>query len=398
MTELNASPDNISEQTQSELEQRVTILETAQLDPDFVFKDFWAYARITNEKIRSSKFLDPEWLAALRKRVDAACERVKNYQDERNAAIDRISGIKRKYIEEKITTAKDLIDKDNNKSQNLLRDILPLLKDDWKDAGKELGLSEQELSVKMNKDDHDACWLYWRQVNDQCFIHYREIKQNNFIRLRNELYALADVVNNAEPFDAITAIKEFQKSIKGIVLEKTDWDEVRTELNNLWERADQRFKTFKSQLNQQRLERKKKLNQRLEHWRIRQEANIQKFNDIISRNFDVITKIESHIEKLQRDLTYARNPDFKTKIERWIKEQQDKINDIQKTNRELNQKIAAIEKKIEQVDAGADPYAVRPENNHTQLNESQVETTNNIPHETTSEIISPLNENHETES
>ncbi len=397
MTEQNASPENITEQTQSELEQRVLVLENAQLDADFVFKDFWAYAKSTNEKIRSSKFLEPELLAELRERVDAACERVKAFQDERSAAIDRISNTKRKFIEEKVTTAKDLIESDNNKSQILLREILPLLKDEWGEKGKELGLDEQHLSVKMNKDDHDACWHFWRQVNDQCFIFYREIKQNNFIRLRNELYALADVVNNAEPFDALNAIKEFQKNIKGTVLEKTDWEEVRTEINNLWERADQRFKTFKSQRNQQRIERKKKMNQRFEHWRVRQEANIQKFNDLISRNFDVVTKIENHIEKLQRDLTNARNPDFKQKIEGWIKEQQEKAADIQKTNRELNQKIASIEKKIEQVDAGADPFADKHDHHQTAENNAAQNIESSLEDETSTDPTSNHNSNNETE-
>lgn len=397
MTEINDSTENISEQTQQELEQRVAVLENVLLDNSIVFKEYWAYAKSTNERIRSSKFLEPEYLSALRARVDAACERVKQFQDEFNAAIDKISAIKRKYIEEKIQEAKDIIDSDNNKSQHILRDILPLLKDDWGDRIKELGLNEDQFSIKMNKDDHDACWLYWRQVNDQCFIHYREIKQNNFIRVRNELYALADVVNNAEPFDALNAIKEFQKSIKGIVLEKTDWEEVRTELNNLWERADQRFKTYKSQKNQNRIERLKKLDKRRDNWRVRQETNIQKFNDLISKNFDVITKIENHVEKLQNDLLHARNESFKAKLETWIKEQQEKIADIQKTNRDLNQKIAAIEKKIERVEEGEDPYNEKQENGQS---ESTVEATETIDpiSETIDELPTSSNSENETQS
>ncbi len=397
MTETNGSTENISEQTQQELEQRITVLETVLLDNSIVFKEYWAYAKSTNEKIRSSKFLEPEYLSALRARVDAACERVKQFQDEFNAAIDKVSAIKRKYIDEQIQHAKDIIDTDNNKSQSLLRDLLTLLKDEWGEKIKELGLSEDQYSIKMNKDDHDACWLFWRQVNDQCFIYYREIKQNNFIRVRNELYALADVVNNAEPFDALNAIKEFQKSIKGIVLEKTDWDEVRTELNNLWERADQRFKTYKSQKNQERIDRRKKLDKRLDNWRVRQETNIQKFNDLISKNFDVITKIENHVEKLQNDLLHARNESFKAKLETWIKEQLEKIADIQKTNRELNQKIAAVEKKMERIEAGEDPYNEKPENGHS---ESPVENPeqNNHPGETEDVIINPSTNENETQS
>lgn len=395
----HSKPLNIKEQSLSELEQRVSILENAQLDADFVFKDFWAYAKATNEKIRSAKFLEVEDLAALRQRVDAACDRVKAFQDERNAAMDRISAIKRKFIEDKITKAKELIETDNNKSQNLLREILHFLKDEWGDKIKELNLDPMDQQVKMNKDDQEACWEFWRQVSDQCFVYYREIKQNNFIRLRNELYALADVVNNAEPLDAINAIKEFQKNLKGIALEKNDWEEIRTEINNLWERADQRFKAFKSLRNQQRIERRKKMSQRLEHWRIRQEANIQKFNDLISRNFDVITKIENHIEKLQRDLAGARSADFKLKIESWIKEQQEKVADIQKTNRELNQKIASIEKKIERVEAGEDPFADKPDNNAVSDNSIENKFENHIGEQADSEsLINPAPDNHESHS
>jgi hypothetical protein len=383
MTEVNNGAENISEQTQQDLDARVVVLETVQLDNTIVFKDYWAYARLTNEKIRSSKFLDPEYLAQLRERVDAACERVKQYQDDYNSALDKVSAIKRKYIEEKIQSAKDIIESDNNKSQTALRELLSLLKDEWGEKIKELGLTEDQYAIKMNKDDHDACWLFWRQVNDQCFIYYREIKQNNFIRLRNELYALADVVNNVEPFDALNAIKEFQKSIKGVVLEKTDWEEVRAELNSLWERADQRFKTFKSQRNQDRLERRKKLDKRRDNWRVRQEANIQKFNDLISKNFDVIIKIENHLEKLQNDLINARNESFKSKLETWIKEQQSKIADIQKANRELNQKIASIEKKIERVEAGEDPYADKESAAHANADELNHLPNQHTEHEST---------------
>jgi hypothetical protein len=370
MTEVNNGAENISEQTQQDLDARVVVLETVQLDNTIVFKDYWAYARLTNEKIRSSKFLDPEYLAQLRERVDAACERVKQYQDDYNSALDKVSAIKRKYIEEKIQSAKDIIESDNNKSQTALRELLSLLKDEWGEKIKELGLTEDQYGIKMNKDDHDACWLFWRQVNDQCFIYYREIKQNNFIRLRNELYALADVVNNAEPFDALNAIKEFQKSIKGVVLEKTDWEEVRAELNSLWERAD-------------RLERRKKLDKRRDNWRVRQEANIQKFNDLISKNFDVIIKIENHLEKLQNDLINARNESFKSKLETWIKEQQSKIADIQKANRELNQKIASIEKKIERVEAGEDPYADKESAAHANADELNHLPNQHTEHEST---------------
>ncbi len=396
MTEQQANPENISEQTQQELEQRTVVLENAPLDASFDFKEFWAYTKATNERIRSSKFLDPEILAGLRSRVDAACERVKQYQDTRSAFVDGVSALKRKYIEERISRAKEIIESDNNKSQLLLREILPLLKDEWKKTMPDLSLTDDEVNIKMNKDDREACWLYWRQVNDQCFIFHRELKQNNFIRLRNELYALADIVNNAEPLDALTAIKEFQKTLKGTVMEKSDWDEVRAEVNSLWERADQRFKTFKSQRSQDRIERRKKMDKHREHWRVRQETNIQKFNDLISKNFDVITKIENHIEKLQGDLLRARNNDFKAKIETWINEQQDKIADIQKANRELNQKIASVEEKMERVAAGEDPYADKQANravkNSTPIQENNLSSDASID----SSLTNAPNENNET--
>jgi hypothetical protein len=166
-------------------------------------------------------------------------------------------------------------------------------------------------------------------------------------------------------------------------LEKTDWEEVRAELNSLWERADQRFKTFKSQRNQDRLERRKKLDKRRDNWRVRQEANIQKFNDLISKNFDVIIKIENHLEKLQNDLINARNESFKSKLETWIKEQQSKIADIQKANRELNQKIASIEKKIERVEAGEDPYADKESAAHANADELNHLPNQHTEHEST---------------
>jgi len=340
---------NITEQALTQLEQKVTALENVNYEGLTTFKQFWADAKDLNELIRSFRFLDADALAPYRQRVDAACEKVKAHQDTLSQKSEKVSQTKRAYIEAKIQEAKELIPTDNQKSQRVLREALACLKDDWSGA-KDLQLDEKERNVRMTRDDHDASWLLWKQVNEECFVHFKEQKQNNYIAISNDVFALGETVENADPRDALDAIKEFQKKLKGLVLEKTDWEELRLTLNKYWERADQRFKTLKGQMKEGRMKRATHMEKRIEFWKVRQEANIQKFNELISKNFDVITRIEQHTEKLQGDLEAARSEQFKTKVEGWIKEQQDKVAAIQKANRELNEKIADIESKMSKVD------------------------------------------------
>ncbi len=350
--ETEATPSNapnITEQALTQLEQKVTALENVTYETLTTFKQFWADAKDLNELIRSSRFIDAEILAPYRQRVDAVCEKVKAHQDSISQKSEKVSQTKRAYIEGKIQQAKELIPTDNQKSQRVLREALACLKDDWS-AAKDLQLDEKEMGVRMTRDDHDASWLLWKQVNEECFVHFKEQKQNNYIAISNDVYTLGETVENADPRDALEAIKEFQKKLKGLVLEKTDWEELRLTLNKYWERADERFKALKGQMKEGRMRRATHMEKRIEFWKTRQEANIQKFNELISKNFDVITRIEQHTEKLQGDLEAARSEQFKEKVSGWIKEQQDKIAAIQKANRELNEKIADIESKMERVD------------------------------------------------
>jgi len=349
MNEQQSTPANISEQAVAQLEEKVAALEAVDFEGLTTFKNFWGDAKSANELIHSSRFLDTDVLNGFRQRVDAVCEKVKAHQDVLSQKSEQVSQTKRAYLEAKVQQAKEMLATDNAKAQKMLRDALACLKDDWSNA-KDLQLEEGQLGVRMNRDDHDACWLLWKQVNEECFVYFKEQKQNNYIAISNEVYTLGETVENADPRDALDAIKEFQKKLKGLVLEKGDWEELRLTLNKYWERADQRFKAVKSQYQQGRMNRNAHMAVRVEHWKTRQDANIQKFNELISKNFDVITRIEQHMEKLQGDLQAARSEQFKEKVSGWIKEQQDKIAAIQKANRELNEKIADIESKMSKVE------------------------------------------------
>lgn len=375
-SETHTTPANISEQAVAHLEEKVAALEAVNYEGLTTFKNFWADAKSANELLHSSRFLDADILSAFRARVDAVCEKVKAHQDTLSQKSEQVSQAKRAYIEGKVQQAKEMLQTDNAKAQKLLRDALACLKDDWSNA-KDLQLEEGQINVRMNRDDHDACWLLWKQVNEECFVHFKEQKQNNYIAISNDVYTLGETVENADPRDALDAIKEFQKKLKGLVLEKTDWEELRTTLNKYWERADQRFKAMKSQFQQGRMHRKEQMERRVEHWKTRQEANIQKFNELISKNFDVITRIEQHMEKLQGDLLAARSEQFKEKVSGWIKEQQEKIAAIQKANRELNEKIADIESKVATVEVEGLPD--RPEherrNNKNRKDKPQQDAT-----------------------
>lgn len=392
VSEQHSTPVNISEQAVAKLEEKVTALEAVNYEGLTSFKNFWAEAKSANELLHSSRFLDAEVLSGFRSRVDAVCEKVKAHQDTLSQKSEQVSQAKRAHIEGKVQQAKELLPTDNAKAQKLLRDALACLKDDWSNA-KDIQLEEGQIGVRMNRDDHDACWLLWKQVNEECFVHFKEQKQNNYIAISNDVYTLGETVENADPRDALDAIKEFQKKLKGLVLEKTDWEELRTTLNKYWERADQRFKAMKSQFQQGRMHRKEQMERRVEHWKTRQEANIQKFNELISKNFDVITRIEQHMEKLQGDLLAARSEQFKEKVSGWIKEQQEKIAAIQKANRELNEKIADIENKVVKVEEEGLPDRPEHERRKGKANKAQDATASTDSNETSNENSSSTDVN-----
>ena len=103
------------------------------------------------------------------------------------------------------------------------------------------------------------------------------------------------------------------------------------------------------------------------------------------------------------DLAAARSEQFKTKVEGWIKEQEEKVGAIQKANRELNEKIADIEDKIKHAEEEGlperdDRNRNKKQSSQTDANGDEIKNENESSEETESEVGQDVIETPDSES
>jgi uncharacterized protein YaaN involved in tellurite resistance len=76
------------------------------------------------------------------------------------------------------------------------------------------------------------------------------------------------------------------------------------------------------------------------------ENHVERWTELYEKNEDVVAKLEQQIEECEEMESNAKSDDFAERVRGWIDEKMAKIRDIQRTNRELEEKIRSAKSKL----------------------------------------------------
>lgn len=118
----------------------------------------------------------------------------------------------------------------------------------------------------------------------------------------------------------------------------------RDDREHLWDwfqRLCDKARYFQEQIDEDR-------ERRQSEWRDRMHDKLDRLRELINKNEDVIERLDQQIAHCEDLRDNARTGDFADEVGGWIDEKERKKEDILQTNQELWDKIAEIERKLEQ--------------------------------------------------
>jgi hypothetical protein len=206
------------------------------------------------------------------------------------------------------------------KANDMLQEVLEMMKD---------------KSERMLHEDHEVCWQRWLEVKETAKWKRKEISDFNYGHFKNEAYKAKGWAEEL-PKDATQQVKDVQQAMKGRTMERWQYDEINTVLDEAWTIASAAFR------------------RRRQEWERRHEEGQQKMRDAKARRLEAIEyrqgKISDRqyqIDKCRSMLCDARSDDFRRRVEGWIEEHYDKIREIEDQIRDLENAVRDIDSKLD---------------------------------------------------
>lgn len=259
---------------------------------------------------------------SIRSKVDALCQKAKSIQESQ----DNDSRVKREVVESKISEARRRAAGDAadlRKARELLNEGLEWMKNGWEGFNWTTQLTSLSAG-KMNRRDHDECWKQWREVNEAVRDRYRELRDLNYDSFRSEAL---EASGNAEtdPKLAKEQVKAIQQRMRGAVMSKEQFNDVRHILENVWSRATDATK------------------KRHQEWRERKLGQVPRKRELIERSEDLISRLEAQIEDCRQMEANARTDEYAEMVRGWIEEKYEIIESKRRFIEELERQIEEIE-------------------------------------------------------
>lgn len=309
---------------------------------DSRYREFWDHARQISEMINTVTPLPENERDQLRGRYNRICSEIKKKQDqEREIRIVQSKKV-REVILAKVHEARNRAesDPDNisslNAAQSLLSEALKWLKNGGQTSETSGEESENQLAgSSLLRDDRQMCWDKWREANDLVFSRRQIIWDQNYENVAPGTKEALEEADEGDPFQALDKVKEVQSRLKGTPLSKTQREELRDTLNSAWEIAI-------GKVNAIRDEKKRKY----EEWLGRVEGQVDQWMSEFHANAETSEKLQSEIEALLEGIQSARSKEVGDKYREQIAEKRQKIKDIERTNRQLGERIQAAKDRI----------------------------------------------------
>lgn len=286
---------------------------------------FWAKAKETGSLFKGAHI--PHGLREkLWAKQSDLCERVREFQNREREA---------RYY-----------DSQRNRDQ-----ILPILEEarNWLKGSRELGHlreSRRLLAQAMRlmkettplKQDRNACWQLWSEVNRLIPFRRQEILELNCVDFDHDVNRIADLSVYQDPHEALKAIQEAQREIKSADLSREQRQCLRSALQKYWDIAVGRIDE----------ERRTEHVRKHQEWRGRMEEKRDRLEALLEKNESVIERIRDQIDELESQIADSSNNAWVERARGWIEEKYEKIGDIEQTDKDLEGKIREIRSQLEE--------------------------------------------------
>ena len=157
---------------------------------------------------------------------------------------------------------------------------------------------------------------------------------------------IEDHAKNGDPYDATKAIMEMQRRLRDFKMSNEQSEEIKKTLNDLWEQANLRIKEKKDHFKEENKRKRDEFQQKKQEWLNKTKSAYERFSSLVAKNKEVIEKAAEQVSQLIDERDTARSDAYKNRIQVWIDEKETKINDIKKTNDELQAKIDNMKKEL----------------------------------------------------
>ncbi|MGF3573446.1 MAG: hypothetical protein ACQXXG_08525 [Candidatus Bathyarchaeia archaeon] len=170
---------------------------------------------------------------------------------------------------------------------------------------------------RLFREDREALWKFWREANEKIFWKRHEIQESNFLHAKEEASNALNTAYYGDPYEALQEIKEAQRRLRGVYMNRDQRHEIHDMLSDAWNKATSRIDEIKE-------EKRRKY----EEWRERMESNIERWENNIEKAENYISRLEEQIDRLEDEEANARTDEYVERVRGWIEEKQEKIEEV----------------------------------------------------------------------
>ena len=323
-----------SQANASTIEQEIERLQTTHYQSGLLgiieyyrYGEFWTHAKQITEMFKTLKPLLRKDREPLWQRYQNACDEMRAVQNKEQEN----SRINRESIESKI--------KDAYFRAGGSAGISGVLADE-KMLDEARAMQTEAINLmkerSLSKQDREACWQYWREVNTSIAQKREQLQEYNYHNIKAEVDNAYNAAYQGDPYDAQQSIKAVQSAMRGLRIEKFHRQELYDWLNKAWQETISRIGKIKQENGG-----------KYQAWRERTEGHLARWEENIRKSGEYISSLEDQIERLEEQERGARSDDFAAMVRGWIDEKYGKIAEVNGQIRDLEGKIMDTRAKLD---------------------------------------------------
>ncbi|MFW6143811.1 MAG: hypothetical protein ACOC4Z_02770 [Patescibacteria group bacterium] len=297
--------------------------------------DFWGGVSEVNTLFKTLKPLNQDDRKRLWNRLSRLCEEAKKQQEREK----RHSRQKAELVEDKIREVVFLTRAANdhqtlNQARERLNTALDWMKKGWEGFNVATEMFEEMIMLNngvLLQEDREKCWEKWKSAKQAIQYKYRELCRQDYNQFKSQAYNILEQAAS-EPKEAKRRVKQTHQELSNVRLAKQQANEIYKILDQAWEKASRILD--------------KQYEDREGEWLDQMRSHISRWNELLEKNRRIIADLERQIDECEEMAASAQTEEFATKVRGWIEEKYRKIQDIEQTNRELEEKIHSVNRKI----------------------------------------------------
>ncbi|HYV95317.1 MAG TPA: hypothetical protein VE978_26315 [Chitinophagales bacterium] len=294
-----------------------------RLKDEHNFVDFWFYVKELNKMIFTLRGLQKDERMKFKERIGELCEDAKKMQDELKAKIAKTSHLKLDRIQQMVDEAISFgtSHEEMEKSFHKIEEANKFLRE-----GK-VQAEDGEESADMSRDHREKAKEIIKGAKDKIFDRKREIREGNFKKVTQRLNAISDsLMSQGRPQKVFDGIKSLRNEMRLMNLDRSQLREIDNVIETIWKKAREKASTGRVYESKKR---------------------ITDMQDLARRKEKFIQTLESEIKELNvKWSSNVKNDFFKNRVNEWIEEKKQKIEETKKEMQSIDEKIKFLTEQL----------------------------------------------------